>query len=296
MLPFYFLCALPLPWLIYRTNRFFSRRALNNATPASFDWNKEIVVITGGSNGIGAATARLLAGRKTTVVILDILPLSFDPPENLHYYRCDITQYADLQAAAEIIRREVGAPTCVIANAGICRGRPLLQATERDVEQIFSVNSLGLIWTIKTFVPDMVSRNHGHLVIMASQTAHLATAGITAYAATKSAALAVYEGVHTELRHHAATAARAVRVSCVAPSAVSTAMFAGIQMPPGIELLSAEAVAEGVAQVVWSGESQNVSIPSSSGMSAWMRALPDWTRVALQDFGKDVMKNLTVTR
>ena len=76
---------LGLPYLAYRFNRYLSYRALNNGVTDSFDWQKEIILITGGSNGIGAAAAQKLASRGTWVVVLDILPLTYEARE-IHSY------------------------------------------------------------------------------------------------------------------------------------------------------------------------------------------------------------------
>jgi short-subunit dehydrogenase len=155
----------------------------------------------------------------------------------------------------------------------------------------FAVNNLGLVWAAQTFLPDMVAQNHGHFLIMASQTAHLATAGVVDYAATKAAALAIYEGLQTELRH--IYRAPAVRVSCVAPSAVQTKMFRGIQTPASVTLLKPSDVGSLVAEILWSGRAQNRMTPAFAYISPPTRALPDWMRVAFQDLGKDVMSTLS---
>jgi hypothetical protein len=65
-------------WVAYRINQYLNTRALNNGVQATFDWKKEIVLVTGGSDGIGAATALKLAERGTAVIVLDIRPLKFD--------------------------------------------------------------------------------------------------------------------------------------------------------------------------------------------------------------------------
>ncbi|KOS37977.1 hypothetical protein ACN38_g11224 [Penicillium nordicum] len=283
--------SLSLLWGIYQINRRLSRRALNNGVSATFDWEKEIVLVTGGSDGIGAATVQKLAERGTTIIVLDIRPLTYDAPKCVHFYRCDVTNRTELESIAETIRQEIGAPSCVVANAGICRGKPLLQATQKDIELTFSVNNLGLIWTVQTFLPSMVAQNHGHFLILASQTAHLATAGVVDYAATKAAALAIYEGLQTELRH--IYQAPAVRMSCLSPSAVQTKMFRGIQMPDSVPLLQPDDVGSVVAEILWSGRAQNRMTPAAAYISPLTRALPDWIRVTLQDFGKDVMSALS---
>lgn len=63
-----------LSWFVLgRINQWYSRRTLNNgATDSSWDWSKEIVLLTGGSSGIGAAIANELALKKVKVIILDM--------------------------------------------------------------------------------------------------------------------------------------------------------------------------------------------------------------------------------
>jgi 3-oxoacyl-ACP reductase-like protein len=68
---------------LYTVNRILNIRALNHGTQASFDWSKEIVVITGGSGGIGGETVKRLAAGGTTVVILDLVPPTY--PKGMKY-------------------------------------------------------------------------------------------------------------------------------------------------------------------------------------------------------------------
>ncbi|KAF5591989.1 aldehyde dehydrogenase (NAD+) [Fusarium subglutinans] len=274
------LCASVLG-LGYLANKILVSRALNHGTKAYFDWNKEIVLVTGGSGGIGGETVQQLASKGIRVVVLDVLALNYKAPSNVHYYKCDLTNYEQLQEVAGRIKSEVGEPTVVVANAGVCRGKPLLKATKQDIDLTIGVNTLGLIWTIKTFLPAMVSRNHGHLLIVASQTGFLATVGITDYAASKSAAIAIYEGLHTEIKHvHKATA---VRLSCVSPSHVQTQMFTGVKSVPGMSTMTTEYLANKICGILLSGRGQNIIVPAAAGMSPWVRVLPDWVRVLLQD-------------
>lgn len=60
-------------------NDLLSTAALNNWTSSKYEWNKEIVVITGGSGGIGKSIALLLAEKGATIAILDVQPLTFEP-------------------------------------------------------------------------------------------------------------------------------------------------------------------------------------------------------------------------
>lgn len=138
----------------------------------------------------------------------------------------------------------------------------------------------------------MAQANHGHFLIVASQTGHIATAGVFDYAATKSAAVAIFEGLQTELKH--AYKAPAVRVSCVSPNAVRTAMFDGNKAPSNFVMpaLVPDDIATTITNSLWSGEVQNLLTPAFAYISPPTRALPDWLRVAMQDGGVDVMTTL----
>ena len=63
--------------LLIRLNRALSQRTLNNGTKDMYDWDKEIVLVTGAAGGIGAIAAQKFAARGTKVVVLDILPLTY---------------------------------------------------------------------------------------------------------------------------------------------------------------------------------------------------------------------------
>lgn len=80
-------------WATQQINRYLNSRALNNGVQAIFDWKKEIVLVTGGSDGIGAATVLKLAERGTAVIVLDIRPLKYDArkdPLNLRIFKFEI--------------------------------------------------------------------------------------------------------------------------------------------------------------------------------------------------------------
>jgi all-trans-retinol dehydrogenase (NAD+) len=90
---------------------YFDQKVLNNWTQDKYDWEKEIVVITGGAGGIGGQVVKLMAERGTKVVVLDVIPMTFEAPKNVFYYKCDITSPATLAAVAKEIRKDVGEPT-----------------------------------------------------------------------------------------------------------------------------------------------------------------------------------------
>ena len=138
----------------------------------------------------------------------------------------------------------------------------------------------------------MAKLNHGHFLIIASQTGYLATAGVVDYAATKAASIAIYEGLQTELKH--IYKAPAVRVSVINPSAVRTKMFHGIKAPSNFMMprLTPSDVGDLICDTLWSGEAKNLMTPASAYISVASRCMPDWMRVGMQDGGADVMTEL----
>jgi all-trans-retinol dehydrogenase (NAD+) len=90
---------------------YLDQQVLNNWTTDEYDWKKEIILITGGAGGIGGQVVKLLAEKGTKVVVLDVIPMTFEAPKNVYYYKCDITSPATLAAVAKEIRKDVGDPT-----------------------------------------------------------------------------------------------------------------------------------------------------------------------------------------
>lgn len=155
----------------------------------------------------------------------------------------------------------------------------------------FEVNTLGLLWTIKTFLPSLVTNNHGHLLIVASQTAFITGAGVTDYCASKAAALSIYEGVHSEIRN--IYEAPAVRVSCISPSHVKTGMFTGIQSVPGMSSITPEDLAKTIAGILYSGRAHNIMVPKLAYFAKLGRIMPEWFRITAQDIAAGAFTTLT---
>lgn len=142
----------------------------------------------------------------------------------------------------------------------------------------------------------MAKKDHGHFLIIASQTGHMATAGVVDYAATKSAALAIYEGLHTEMKH--LYKAPSVRISCISPSAVKTKMFDGIKTEGNffLPMLTPDYLGDLIANTLWEGKAVNIMTPAAAYISAPSKILPEWVKVGMQDAGADMMAALTPHR
>ena len=185
----------------YRLNNYINRRALNNfVSDRSWDWPREIVVVTGGCSGIGEKVVRKLNERGIKVVILDIAPPKSALPTNTWFYKLDVTSSQDIKEVASKIRQDVGEPTVVINNAGIGSGKTILDESEEEMRRIFEVNVIAHFNMAKEFVPYMIKRNHGHIVTVASMASFATIAGNASYSATKVGVLAFHEGLASELK------------------------------------------------------------------------------------------------
>lgn len=171
---------------------------LNNwVKDTSWDWSEEVVVITGGSSGIGASVTHQLLSRnaRTVIVIVDYSPLAFTPPPSarLHYFQCDLSDADALQETCVKIKNEVGPPTVLINNAGVTRGATVADGSYHDVQFTFRTNVIAPFLLTKEFLPHMIKRNHGHVVGISSMSAIISPARLADYAASKAGILALSE-------------------------------------------------------------------------------------------------------
>lgn len=181
-------------------NEWLNKWSSNNWTRSGYpgwDWVKEIVVITGGSSGIGASIAQQILARNsnTTVVIVDYAPMAWTPKPGTHvsYYQCDLSNASAIRDLATQIRSEVGHPTVLINNAGLCRGATVMDGSYGDVELTIKTNLIAPFLLVKEFLPHMVQIDHGHIVNIGSASSLFPPAKIADYAATKAGITAFHE-------------------------------------------------------------------------------------------------------
>ncbi|KAM0667393.1 hypothetical protein ACQRIT_003576 [Beauveria bassiana] len=292
-------------WGLVRTiSRYLSEKSRNNWVKDRYDWSREIVLVTGGAAGIGAQVVKLFDELAIKVVVLDIQPMSFATSSRVHHYKCDLRSPSSVQEVAERVRIEVGHPTVLLNNAGVARGKTILDSEPGDVRFTFDVNTLCHYWLAKAFLPSMVARNHGMIVTVASAASWVTAPAMTDYAASKAAAMAFHEGLSAELvtRYHAPK----VRTVIVHPGHVKTPLFQGFNqgndfLMPSLEV---DTVAEGIVKQVLTGRSGNVILPETGAMAAFLRVLPDWlsykSRVDGDKYmaewnGRQVIKNVNAS-
>ncbi|KIW34899.1 uncharacterized protein PV07_01642 [Cladophialophora immunda] len=270
--------------ILRKANNFLSRLAINNWTRSDrWDGSKELVVVTGGASGIGEKVTAGLAARGVKVIILDVNAPKTPLPPNVAFFRVNITSSEAVREVADQIRETYGHPTVLVNNAGVGEGGPILNGSEASVRRTFDVNTICHFVLVKEFLPDMVRKNHGHVVTVASMASFVAAGAMVDYACSKASALAFHEGLGQELKY--LYNAPKVRTSIIHPSWVATPMTQPLQdADEGFRrsALRVETVADAIVKQIMSGSSGQVILPASLSNAALIRALPFWIQVPVR--------------
>lgn len=182
-----------------------------------------IVLITGASDGIGRTAALRFAARRDRVVavargIERLRELQRETTaERLLPLAADVTDPDSMNAMVERVLREVGLPDVVVANAGIGLDARFTEMTDEDLRTVFDVNVHGLVRTVRPFLPEMIRRGSGRIVLVSSIVGKRGVPHYSAYSASKFAVHGIADALRPELWGSGVT------VGIVCPSSTSTA-------------------------------------------------------------------------
>jgi cyclopentanol dehydrogenase len=192
-----------------------------------------VALVTGAARGQGAAVARLLAREGAAVVVGDILEeaaaavvaeiVGSCGAGRACAARLDVGVEADWHRAMAALDRGHGGLDVLVNNAGIALGKGLERTSDAEWERVVAVNQRGPWLGMRAAVPLLKRRGGGAIVNVASIYAVVGSPASTAYHASKGALLAMTRGAAVELAQHG------VRVNCVLPGAIDTAMLADIR-------------------------------------------------------------------
>ena len=178
----------------------------------------KVVVVTGASQGQGAAEARALQAEGATVIAADVRD-PVDPVDGVAYRRLDVSsaeQWADL---AEALRQEHGALHGLVNNAGITHREPLWTVTSEELERVLSVNLSGPLLGTQALAPLM---SGGGSIVNVASLAALTGHFATAYTASKWGLRGVSRSTCTEL------GPLGIRVNCISAGPIATLSARGI--------------------------------------------------------------------
>lgn len=166
---------------------------------------KPVLLITGASSGIGAATARMAAARYRLVLAarrreaLEDLAAELGGAEAAIAVACDVTEWDQVAALAARGLDEFGRIDAVFANAGFGATRGFLEESPEHWRSMVLTNVLGPALTIRATLPHMLERGDGHYLITSSVAGRRSLPG-SLYSATKFGATAIGEALRQQLR------------------------------------------------------------------------------------------------
>ncbi|KAH6886778.1 short chain dehydrogenase/reductase [Thelonectria olida] len=273
--------------LFYATYRLVTGKGTSNSY--QWDWQREVVLVTGGSNGIGELVARKLAGRGIKVVALDLRPPKTPFPNNIYYYQLDVTSPKEIRRVAQSIRQDVGEPTVLINNAGVASLKTILDETDEEIRRTFDVNVIAHFFLIREFLPRMISQNHGHIITIASMASFVTLASNVDYSCSKAGALAFHEGLAQELKYK--YNARNVQTSVVHPMWIRTTMFDSALKKGTLKdtLLQPNDVAKSIVALVLRGKSSQIFLPWYFSAASALRGFPTWIQECLRGLRADLL-------
>jgi 2-keto-3-deoxy-L-fuconate dehydrogenase len=171
-------------------------------------------LVTGGSSGIGAATALLLKERGADVAVLDLRPEQAGA--GLTAIRCDISDDAAVRAAVKEAAERLGGLDVVANNAGVGAQGTIETNDDAEWHRVFDINVLGMVRVSRAALPYLRRSSHAAIVNTCSIAA---TAGLpqrALYSATKGAVLSLTLSMAADHLHEG------IRVNCVNPGTADT--------------------------------------------------------------------------
>ena len=176
-----------------------------------------VVLVTGGSRGIGLAIAQRFAAAGDRVAVTYH---SSPPPDGVLAVKCDVTSGAEVDAAFAEVEQQLGAVEVLVSNAGITKDKLLMTMAEADFASVVDTNLTAAYRVAKRAVRGMMKARAGRIVLVSSVVGLSGQAGQSNYAASKAGLVGFARSLAREL------GSRNITVNVVAPGPVDTDMTA----------------------------------------------------------------------
>ena len=178
-----------------------------------------VVLITGGSKGIGLACARHFAALGDRVAVT----YNSSPPASEFFaVRCDVTNIDQVNAAFDAVEAYFGPVQVLVSNAGITKDTLILRMSEDDFASVLDANLTAAFRVCKRATQGMLRARSGRIILISSVVGMLGSAGQANYAASKAGLVGLGRSLAREL------GSRSITVNVVAPGPVDTEMTAAL--------------------------------------------------------------------
>ncbi|MET0792377.1 MAG: SDR family oxidoreductase [Polyangiaceae bacterium] len=190
--------------------------------------SNKVVLITGGTSGIGLATARLFAGEGAKVTVTGSNPQSLEAARSelagvAEVIASDAGSAEDIAALAKTFEARGSGVDVIFLNAGVARFAPISAFDEQALDETLRVNVRGPFTMLKHFSP--LLKRGGAVVVNTSINNQLGMPGSSMYAASKAAVRSLVRVAASEF------AAAGVRVNAVSPGPIETPLYGKLGMP-----------------------------------------------------------------
>lgn len=210
------------------------------------DTTKPVVLVTGGGRGIGRAIAEEFVAKGYPTAIF---ARKGDGPAGTLTIHADVTNAESMDAGFAELTEKLGAPTIVIANAGITNDTLLMRMSDEDFERVIDTNLSGVFRTVKRATKGMIRARFGRIIMLGSVVGLYGSAGQVNYAAAKAGLVGIARSITREL------GSRGITANVVAPGFIETEMTQALPEATQAEYLKAipagrYATPEEVAKVI----------------------------------------------
>jgi meso-butanediol dehydrogenase/(S,S)-butanediol dehydrogenase/diacetyl reductase len=200
-------------------------------------FDKKVVVVTGGSSGIGEVTAKAFVKDGATVIFAgtrELTDAALEGYGGAEYYKLDVSKEEEVSAFAAYVDERYGGVDILVNNAGINARGNVIDCPTEVWNKVMNVNVTSVFLCCKYFLPQMIKKGKGAVVNISSVCGFAADYDFAAYNASKGAIVNLTRNLALDFAKHN------IRVNAVAPAQIRTPMyFRGGERLGGLDIMDA---------------------------------------------------------